>query len=128
MRISSFPRVLALAAGIAAVTSTVLLPGSAFAAVQDFDVINGTTGNLENVYVSPQQVDDWLNDVLGDQVMPSGSQAHVTFKGADPSVCIYDVKIVDDQGNTGTVSGIDLCSTSAVTFTGAPGSWSFKLS
>ncbi|MBV9119965.1 MAG: hypothetical protein JOZ39_04605 [Chloroflexi bacterium] len=122
------PRSLALCVCVGIASAAAILPGAALAAPQDFDVINATSGNIQNLYVSPAVVDSWLNDVLGNQIMPSGTQGHVTFKGADPSVCVYDVKIQDDQGNSGVVSGIDLCSTNAVTFTGAPGSWAYKLS
>ncbi|HEU0167029.1 MAG TPA: hypothetical protein VFS62_04570 [Chloroflexota bacterium] len=121
----SLVRTFTLGVGLAAAAAGLMPAASALAAPQDFDVVNATSGNIQNLFVSPSVVDSWQNDVLGNQVMPSGSSAHVTFTGADPSTCVYDVKIVDDQGNFGVVAGIDLCATSAVTFTGDVGSWAY---
>ena len=80
-----------------------------------FDLINSSSANLQELYVSPANSDTWGEDILGIDVLAVGEQGAVTIADGE-SVCAYDLQLVMDSGATleGTA---DLCETRQFTIT-----------
>jgi len=79
----------------------------AFADPRDFNVVNDTSIVLTAVYVSPSDASD---------VLSAGDNVDVTFRKFDGISCLYDVKVIGQQGQSGVLYKVDLCSLSTVTF------------
>ncbi len=90
-----------------------LTAAPAFAEDLVFDLINASSANLQELYVSALDSDDWGDDILGLDVLASGEQGAVTI-GDGLEVCAYDLQFVMDTGVTieGTA---DLCETNQFT-------------
>lgn len=88
---------------------------SALADPRDFTLVNNSSSDVVNVYVSPSSVTNWGDDVLGSAILPSGNSIDISFDGA-MSTCSYDVKVNDDSGSTGYLRSVDLCNTDTVTY------------
>jgi hypothetical protein len=111
---------------------------SAFADPRDFTLVNGTTVALNAIFVAPATSADWEEDLLGSDVLPAGSSLAITFpddvtdaptfigtattdgqaagSGSSLSNCVYNIKVIGAQGETGYLYGVDLCTASTVTF------------
>ena len=61
-----------------------------------FTLTNATSGTLTYFHASPANVDDWEDDILGDQVVASGDSIEITIAdGRD--VCKYDMRFEFDE-------------------------------
>jgi hypothetical protein len=82
------------------------------AATQDFTLVNGTGGEITNLFISETSKDDWEEDVLGDEVLAAGEEVEVKFEGHDS--CYWDIKA---QENDVAVfwRKVNLCEVSTVT-------------
>lgn len=79
--------------------------------IQDFTILNETGFSIYHIYVSPDYADDWEEDLLGDtEVLMDGETFDVSFSGYGDH-CTFDVRLVDNEGDTYTSWGVDLCST-----------------
>lgn len=80
-----------------------------------FDLINSSSANLQELYVSAADSDSWGDDILGMEVLAAGEQGAVTIVDGS-TVCAYDLQFVMDSGTTieGTA---DLCETNQFTLT-----------
>ena len=104
-------RILTMAAVAAA---TLLLPGIAQAQDgRDFKLTNGTGRVISELYISPTNVNDWEEDVLGVDVLADGAETPVHFVDAVDE-CVYDLKIVHDDGDAAIWKGINLCESNFV--------------
>jgi hypothetical protein len=90
-----------------------LAAGPALAAKQDFQLNNGTGYTIAEVYVAPSRSDDWEEDVLGRDVLGDGEATAISFVKAG-STCVYDLKVVYDDGEEAEWAKLDLCSISEV--------------
>ena len=86
----------------------------AFAGAQDFTLINNAKYNIAKVYVSPSAVDDWQEDVLGDEVLMRGEQVNITFDRGE-TAALWDLRVVDENDRTHTWKKINLKKISTVT-------------
>jgi len=79
--------------------ATIVTP-SAFARSgrQDFILHNQTGVEIHSLYVSPHSADDWEEDVLGRETLPSGETVKITFNDRDKHVH-WDLKVTDKGGN-----------------------------
>jgi hypothetical protein len=100
----------------AAVLLAALWVVPAFADPRDFTVINDTSVVLTHVYVSPSDTDAWGDDILGRDILNPSESVDVTFSLFDGTSCLYDVKVVGQQGQQGVLYKVDLCNTTTVTF------------
>jgi len=71
----------------------------AFAANQDFKLINKTGYQIDEVYLGPVSSDNWGSDVMGSGSLGVGDSVDITFT-APGSVCKWDMKVTDDRGKT----------------------------
>ncbi len=84
---------------------------------RDFTLNNNSSVVLVHVYVSPADVDNWQEDILGQDVLNPGDSVNIHFSpndGAD--TCLYDIRVDGQGGEQGFLYKIDLCSTNTVTF------------
>lgn len=67
----------------------------------DFTLVNGTGYTINEVYISPSEVEEWGDNILN-AVMPNGSYATVTFNPAADDIAEWDLMVVwdDDSPNT----------------------------
>ncbi|HYX28704.1 MAG TPA: hypothetical protein VE863_09060 [Pyrinomonadaceae bacterium] len=88
---------IALALGVIATFVT----ASAFARAgkQDFVLHNQTGVEIHSLYVSPHSSDDWEEDILGRDTLPSGESVKITFDDRDKHVH-WDMKVTDKDGNS----------------------------
>ncbi len=90
-----------------------------FADERDFTLTNGSaTVTITHVYVSASTVDDWQEDILGQDVLEPGNSVNIHFSKFDAGAgqCLYDIRVDGAGGEQGFLWNVDLCSTSTVTF------------
>lgn len=97
------------------VLAFVLAAGWALAGMQDFTLTNNSGSIITNVYVSPSAEDSWGSDILGEDVLEPGMAAAVSFEGSD-DVCEWDIMVVTEDGSQSAITGVDLCTTTDVSF------------
>ena len=86
------------------------LGGPALADDLTFTLVNKTKGVLTHFYTSPVGVDEWEEDVFGDDVLGSGESMEITIADGRRS-CRYDMKFTfdEDSGLEETTDTQDLC-------------------
>ncbi len=112
MAFSSFGRLRALVgllALLALLSSTALAQGK-----QDFTLVNQTGVEIHELYVSPHSADDWEEDVLGVDTLPSGESVDITFSPKEKAK-LWDLKVVDGKGNSIEWENLNLLEISKVT-------------
>lgn len=102
-------RKMSLVAAIAAAA----LATAAYAARQDFVVVNKTGQTILTLNVSPTEADTWGPDILGTDVLPAGQRAEVTFDNEEER-CEWDLRVTYEDGDTGDWRDINLCETAVV--------------
>lgn len=102
-----------------ALTILVGTPQRTLADPRDFTLINGSQVTIREVYVSASDVQSWQEDVLGADVLPPSQQVNITFTSLDSDAgkCLYDIRVVGSNGAEGMMTGVNLCTTTTVTFT-----------
>lgn len=75
-----------------------------------FSLKNGTGSVLTNFYTSPVGVNDWEDDVFGQQVLNPGESMDITI-GDGRTVCKYDMRFEFEEGSglDTTEDSQDLC-------------------
>jgi len=69
-------------------------------------IVNDSDWAIYNLYLSPTSDNEWGPDQLGDDVIaPDGG----TFTLHSIPCDIYDVKVVDEDGDECVVGAVDLC-------------------
>ena len=95
-------------------TMVVASTSAALADSRDFTLNNNSDVIITHVYVSSVNTSSWEEDVLGRDVLSPGESVDITFSG--PGACSYDIKVLAVDGREGYLWGVDLCSTTDVTF------------
>jgi len=80
----------------------------------DFTLLNRTGVVVAELYVSPDDADDWEEDVLGRDVLKHNESLDITFARSEKS-CDWDLKIVDEDGDEIEWDSLDLCAASHIT-------------
>ena len=94
-------------------------PQHTFADQRDFTLYNNSDSvTIVHVYVSPSAVDDWEEDVLGNDVLVPGDYVRIHFSpnDSDAGICFYDIRVDGDSGERGFLYKVDLCNTDTVSF------------
>ena len=81
---------------------------------QDFTLHNETGVEIYELYVSPTTADDWEEDVLGVETLPSGDSVKITFNDREKRGK-WDLKVVDSKGNSIEWEALNLIEISEVT-------------
>lgn len=103
---------------IAAALVTALIvaaPYSAMAEGQDFTIRNNTPWDIHQLYVSPANDNSWEDDIL-EETVAAGDKTDINFDDVTDEECMWDVKIVDEEGDEWIVEDIDLCEVSHLVF------------
>ena len=98
-------------------TSALLLLANASTSIagqQDFTIVNKTGVEINALYVSPADKNDWGEDVLGKETLPAGQSAEITFD-ADEEAEKWDLRVEDKEGNSIEWTDLDLTEISKVT-------------
>lgn len=89
---------------------------SALAEALQFTLINESSQDVYYLYVSPSSSDSWGPDILGDDIIPSGTNYNVVIDdGLD--TCNYDLLAVSPSGDEVEDYGLNLCEISSYTIT-----------
>ena len=113
MRRQFFSRIAGAMLALALVVSSV---STAFADPRDFVLINGTGKIIGEVYVTPSNLDDWGEDILGMDVLGVGETVTIRFARFTEGDCYYDIKVTLLEGGEGELNQVNLCETQTVTF------------
>ena len=104
---------LALLVGMAmGVVAWLKWPGAAGASLL---VVNDSRTRIDRVYVSKDST--WGSDRLGKGTLPSGLGMRIQLKPADG--CRFNVRVVYSDEREETRSGVDLCRSPEVVFSGS---------
>lgn len=98
------------------VAVVVLLAGATLAQAgdQDFTLTNDTGLAIHHLFVSPSKSDQWGPDILGVDVLEDGADAEITF-APTAKAAVWDLKIVDEEGDAIVWAGLRLTEISSVT-------------
>lgn len=80
----------------------------------DFTLLNRTGVVIQELYVSPDDADEWEEDVLGRDVLKHNDSVDITFGRSEKS-CDWDLKIKDEDGDEIEWDSLDLCAASHIT-------------
>ena len=99
---------------LVAAAAAFLVASAAWAAAQDFTIVNATGRTVLTINISPTGEEDWGPDLLGSEVMADGATASATFD-VDESRCLWDIRASFEDGAIGDWRGLDLCEISTIT-------------
>jgi len=80
----------------------------------DFTLVNKTGFTIDEVYVSPNDDDDWGEDVMGKDVLDDGESVDITFSRKE-TTCNWDLKVVDSDKHSIEWTKLDLCKANEIT-------------
>lgn len=81
---------------------------------QDFTLKNATGVEIDKVYVSPSDKDDWQEDILGQDTLPDGSSVEIKFSPKEKAA-MWDLRIEDKAGTSIEWTKLNLMEISEVT-------------
>src|ERR1700682_5303046 len=73
-------------------------PAASNAAKQDFTLVNATGVEIDKVFISPHDKNDWQEDILGQDTLPDGQSVDIKFHRAETAP-VWDLRIEDKQGH-----------------------------
>src|SRR5438105_1305442 len=73
-------------------------PAASNAAAQDFTLVNATGVEIDKVFISPHDKNDWEEDILGQDTLPDGQSVDIKFHRAEKAP-VWDLRIEDKQGH-----------------------------
>ena len=104
-----------LGAALAALALLTAAPASA--QTVEFTLINNSSQSLHYFYTNPTNMDDWGDDLLGeDGTLEPGEQGTVTI-GDGSDQCEYDFRFETGEGNLLEVPAVDICTLDSYTLT-----------
>lgn len=71
-------------------------------------ILNKTNKQIDELYFSPSNSNDWEDDVLGDNVMRHGQGDWLTFE-TKQTTCFYDLGVKFSNGVAATWKKLDVC-------------------
>ena len=84
------------------------------AAAQDFTLVNQTGVEIDKVFISPGDKDDWEEDILGKDTLPAGQSVDIKFHRSE-TAAEWDLRIEDKEGNAIEWENLNLLEISKVT-------------
>lgn len=98
-----------------ALTTIGIAPAADANSALNFTLANQTGVTIYKLQMSPAESNNWEEDMLGNEVMESGTSREITFSGYRPEVRVWDLRITDGQGTTVEWRGLDLTAISRIT-------------
>lgn len=93
------------------VLSLCLLMFSGIASAATINVVNQTGVEIHELHITISSQNDWGGDLLGSEVMPSGTQIGISL---DPNAGAWDMQAQDPDGNTLSWTNLNLQGVSQV--------------
>lgn len=87
------------------VLSLCMMMFSSIASAATFTLINQTGVEIHELNISLSSQNSWGGDILGSEVMPSGTQVGISL---DPDAGAWDMRALDPDGNTISWSNLNL--------------------
>ena len=84
------------------------------AGAQDFTLDNETGVEIHKVYISPHDSNDWEEDILGKDTLPSGQSVDIKFH-RNEKAAMWDLRVEDSKGNAIEWENLNLLEISKVT-------------
>jgi len=78
-------------------------------------IVNNTGYDIVRVYGSNTGSDSWEEDILGEDVLPSGSSVAINFDDAS-GYCKFDFKAVFEDGDELVKEGVNVCEIATFTY------------
>jgi hypothetical protein len=79
-----------------------------------FMLDNQSSTPVHEFYASPANVDNWEEDILGQDILEAGNFARITIRDGR-ATCTYDLKIIFSDGEEMEERAINLCETGSYT-------------
>jgi hypothetical protein len=83
-------------------------------AFQDFTMTNNTGMILVDVYISPDNSNNWGSDVIPKDLILDGETFEFKF-GVDQEHCVWDIKFTADDGVEYYMQDVNLCTITSIT-------------
>jgi hypothetical protein len=83
-------------------------------AAQDFTLVNETGVEIHKVYISPHDSNDWEEDILGRDTLPTGQNVDIKFH-RNEKAALWDLRVEDSQGNAIEWENLNLLQISKLT-------------
>jgi hypothetical protein len=90
--------------------STAALPPDPFAALRTVSFANQTGRTIQQVFISPESVDQWGDNLAQPAGIPPGTIGSVTYRGG----CVADLRLVYDSRAAEERRGVNICATPAM--------------
>ena len=81
---------------------------------QDFMLHNQTGVEIHSLYVSPHTTDDWEEDILGKDTLPTGDSVDIKFHRSETAEN-WDLRVEDSKGNAIEWENLNLLKISKLT-------------
>lgn len=81
---------------------------------QDFTMTNNTGMILIDVFISPDNANDWGSDVIPKDMILDGETFVFKFS-VDEQHCVWDIMFTADNGTKYYMQNVNLCSTTNLT-------------
>ena len=81
----------------------------------DFVLVNDTGYTIDKIFVSPTKVEEWGEDVMGQDQLENGKSVKIHFNRAHEGISKWDIKVVFTDNENRYWTGLDLSSISEVT-------------
>ncbi|MFB2530801.1 hypothetical protein ACEYYB_05355 [Paracoccus sp. p4-l81] len=78
-------------------------------------IVNNTGFTLTEFYGSNTGSGSWEEDILGNDVLPSGRQVSINFDDAS-GYCMFDFRAVFEDGEVLERAGVNVCEVSTFTY------------
>ncbi|HYX43126.1 MAG TPA: hypothetical protein VE821_15580 [Pyrinomonadaceae bacterium] len=83
-------------------------------AKQDFTLVNQTGVEIHRVYITPHSSNNWEEDILGRDTLPSGESVDIKFHRSEKAAQ-WDLRVEDKDGNSIEWENLNLLEISKVT-------------
>ncbi len=102
---------------LAALTGLMIFGSSLSAAALDrrVKIINNTGYTITHFYGSNTGAKSWQEDILGQDLLPSGSSVTINFDDGT-GYCIFDFKAVFEDGDELIDEGVNVCELGTFTY------------
>lgn len=107
-----------------AIPSVSLNAQTALADQRDFTIENNNELAIVEVYVSAGNSQYWGSDILKGtiDILPSGEESEIGFSNSS-NQCVYDIKVVYENGTYDMMQQANLCEITSVSFEGNGGNY-----
>jgi len=85
------------------------------AQAQDFSMTNNTGMTLIDVFISPNDENNWGSDVIPKDMILDSETFNFTFTGVSDTKCVWDIMFTADNGVQYYMQDVNLCSITSIT-------------